>query len=211
MLSVFPQLAKAEFEEACIRLLHCYQDREHEQNDWTSVELVQEHELSCLRISKELTATTAVSPSVEAGNEVDDVQEDDNEVLESMLSPAIVVYDIFLSPVYRVPVLYFHISDSQHRYPITMTTLYNHLIPQQYKAQAERVGVIGGITICDHPVTSRPAFFIHPCQTAQVMEASLTDEHVTTYNYLLAWIGALGPCVGLNVPLALGQIMAKQG
>jgi ubiquitin-like-conjugating enzyme ATG10 len=48
-------------------------------------------------------------------------------------------------------------------------------------------------------------FFIHPCQTAEVMEASVGRKDVTPEEYLIMWIGALGKCVGLNVPLALMQ------
>lgn len=55
----------------------------------------------------------------------------------------------------------------------------------------------------DHPATNKPVFFIHPCRTAEVMEASVSERDVTTYDYLLIWMGALGKCVGLNVPLSL--------
>jgi hypothetical protein len=57
----------------------------------------------------------------------------------------------------------------------------------------------------DHPITNRPAFFIHPCQTAEVMQASIGDKAVTPEDYLIIWIGALGKCVGFNIPLALMQ------
>lgn len=56
-------------------------------------------------------------------------------------------YDIILSPSYSVPVLYFGIKDAALRYPPTMETLYGHIIPEQYKSQAETPGVIGGITV----------------------------------------------------------------
>jgi ubiquitin-like-conjugating enzyme ATG10 len=58
-----------------------------------------------------------------------------------------VEYQIVLSPSYQVPVLYFNIKDPSYRSPPTMDTLYRHLIPPHFKAQAENVGVIGGITI----------------------------------------------------------------
>jgi ubiquitin-like-conjugating enzyme ATG10 len=37
------------------------------------------------------------------------------------------------------------------------------------------------------------------------MEASVGKRNVTAEEYLMIWIGALGKCVGLNVPLALMQ------
>jgi len=101
-----------------------------------------------------------------------------------------------------VPVLYISIRDPEHRYPPTMTTLYEHLVPPQFKAQTENVGVIGGITITEHPLKNRPVFFIHPCQTADVMEASV-ESVITADKYLTIWIGAMGKAVGLNMPLQL--------
>jgi ubiquitin-like-conjugating enzyme ATG10 len=37
------------------------------------------------------------------------------------------------------------------------------------------------------------------------MEASVGKQDVTPEDYLIIWIGALGKCVGLNIPLALMQ------
>jgi ubiquitin-like-conjugating enzyme ATG10 len=58
-------------------------------------------------------------------------------------------------------------------------------------------------SVQDHPVTNKPVYFIHPCQTAEVMQASVGDRPVDAAEYLMIWMGALGKCVGLNVPLAL--------
>jgi ubiquitin-like-conjugating enzyme ATG10 len=52
-------------------------------------------------------------------------------------------------------------------------------------------------------MSNRPVFFIHPCQTTEVMEASVGKRDVTAAEYLLIWIGAMGKCVGLDIPLAL--------
>jgi ubiquitin-like-conjugating enzyme ATG10 len=57
--------------------------------------------------------------------------------------------------------------------------------------------------IQDHPATNKPVFFIHPCRTAEVIEASVSGRNIDAHDYLLMWIGALGTCVGLNVPLRL--------
>lgn len=35
------------------------------------------------------------------------------------------------------------------------------------------------------------------------MEASVSRQDIDAYDYLLMWMGALGTCVGLNVPLIL--------
>ena len=63
------------------------------------------------------------------------------------MAQATVVYDIILSPVGQVPVLYFSIHDSLHRYPPTMTTLYEHLVAPHFRPQTQNTGVIGGISM----------------------------------------------------------------
>jgi ubiquitin-like-conjugating enzyme ATG10 len=54
---------------------------------------------------------------------------------------------------------------------------------------------------------NRPVFFIHPCRTAEVMEAIVGRRTVAAYDYLLLWIGAIGKSVGLNVPLTLAGVI----
>ena len=206
MLSEFPHLTTPEFEAACNGLMAKFDRHGSDQKDWQTVENVCQHETKYLRITKSLPNVTSSVAGAGDGDEQDELEEDDDEVLQTTGEyQPLILYDILLSPVYRVPVLYISISDTQHRYPPTMATLYEHLIPPQFKAQAENGGVIGGISIQDHPATNRPVFFIHPCQTAEVLEASVDKQNITAEEYLVMWIGALGKCVGLNVPLALMQ------
>ena len=61
----------------------------------------------------------------------------------------------------------------------------------------------------DNPVTNRPAFSIHPCRTAAVLEASLIAPDVTALEYLILWVGAMGKCVGLDMPVILVQNKAS--
>jgi ubiquitin-like-conjugating enzyme ATG10 len=211
MLAASPHLTTKEFDQACIGLRQRYHQHGSSQGDWQSVEIVPSFDTTFLRITKELCRGSKFRlDSIEESQlddiEHDEIHEDDDEALHVVSGPQPVIhYDVLLSPVYRVPVLYFSISDAHHRYPPTMDTLYEHLIPSQFKAQAENAGAVGGVTINDHPATNRPVFFIHPCQTAEVMEASVGKRDTTAEEYLLIWIGALGKCVGLNVPLALVQ------
>jgi ubiquitin-like-conjugating enzyme ATG10 len=204
MLSTFPHLTTEEFAQACSDLRRRYHERGSSRGDWQSVEIIPSTDTPYLRIAKELRKDAKHDAGLHVDSEDDEVEENDDEVLNTSRNiPALIHYDIILSPVYQAPVLYFGISDPLHRYPPTMTTLYEHLIPSHFKAQAENAGVIGGVTINDHPSTNRPVFFIHPCQTAEVMEASVGNKAITAEEYLLIWVGALGGCVGLNVPLAL--------
>jgi ubiquitin-like-conjugating enzyme ATG10 len=150
MLSTFPHLITEEFEQACTDLRRRYSRHSDKQGDWLSVETVQCADTTGLRITKELiTNRGAVEAHAdEPEPEQDGIEDNDEEALQVVREPqAVIHYDILLSPVYRVPVLYFSISDPHHRYPPTMATLYEHLIPTQFKAQTESGGVIGGISV----------------------------------------------------------------
>jgi ubiquitin-like-conjugating enzyme ATG10 len=157
ILSAFPHLATKEFERACTDLCQRYHRYGAKQDGWRSVEVVQSFDSTFLRITTVLQTGSGAVDRQKDESEQDDVEEDDDEALRVIASvPAVIHYDIILSPVYRVPVLYCSISDPQHRYPPTMSTLYEHLIPSQFKAQTESGGVIGGITmnVRKHTTTS---------------------------------------------------------
>ncbi|KAF1914995.1 hypothetical protein BDU57DRAFT_520272 [Ampelomyces quisqualis] len=145
MLSAFPSLITQEFEQACSDLRQRYRRHGNEQSDWQSVEILPHFDSTYLRITKNLRS---YSGAAQHEPEQNDVEEDDDEVLQVVPDTrAVIYYDVLLSPVYRVPVLYFGVSDPQHRYPPTMTTLYEHLIAPAFKAQTENGGVIGGVTV----------------------------------------------------------------
>ncbi|KAL9112386.1 MAG: hypothetical protein Q9227_003228 [Pyrenula ochraceoflavens] len=55
----------------------------------------------------------------------------------------------------------------------------------------------------NHPVTDFPAFFIHPCNTADALRELGSDGIHSPEHYLLLWLGLVGPCVGLHVPSKL--------
>tara|TARA_R110002003_G_scaffold97_36_gene8023 strand:- start:21947 stop:22549 length:603 start_codon:yes stop_codon:yes gene_type:complete len=200
MLSGFPILSSSEFHAGCLALEERFSLHGTKQHEWISVENVQEFDAKFLRITKDL------SNHVHADADEDELSEHDDEALETEARQhAVIHHDIVLSPTYRVPVLYISIVDPLHRYPPTMAALYEHLIPPPYKEESGHAGIIGGITVTDHPVTGRPAFFIHPCRTTEVMTVIVGKEEVTAEEYLMIWIGALGRCVGLDIPLALMQ------
>ncbi|KAF2854799.1 hypothetical protein T440DRAFT_464937 [Plenodomus tracheiphilus IPT5] len=218
MLSTVPHLTNSEFDEACVTLQRKFEERRNPV--WISVDIIHQNETNFLRITKALE-TKPTTRNIESNDELEGVSdngeleldeelsETDSEVFTSPSPTPLIHFDIILSPTYLVPTLYIHISDPLHRYPPTMSTLNTYLIPPEYRGQTDGVGVMGGVTIGDHPVTGRPVFYIHPCQTAGVMEEVLKgrmgteEEEVTADEYLVMWIGALGGCVGLGVPLNL--------
>jgi ubiquitin-like-conjugating enzyme ATG10 len=157
-LRLFPQLTDAEFDEACGTLLKRFELHGRRQNEWSAVEGVSLSETKFLRITTPLALREEPSDAANDEDGETELREDDDEVAETPTSSrAVIHYDVVLSPSYRVPVLYFSISDTLHRYPPTMETLYSVVIPPAFKTQAEHVGVIGGVTItvglCGEPGT----------------------------------------------------------
>ncbi|KAF9730684.1 hypothetical protein PMIN03_002636 [Paraphaeosphaeria minitans] len=201
-----PHLSTPEFHTACTALVNSFDALQDalKKRRWLDVTLDPTENM--LRIAKELpvVANSHQDEFAHEGPEIEDDDDDDDERLHSMTNnPPIVHYDVLLSPSYRVPVLYFYVSDTLHRYPPTMDTLYSYMIAPEHVEQTKDVGVLGGVTITDHPILNRPVFFIHPCRTAQVIEASLGAREVSPIEYLLMWIGAMGKTVGLDVQIEL--------
>ncbi|KAF2792724.1 hypothetical protein K505DRAFT_408489 [Melanomma pulvis-pyrius CBS 109.77] len=205
-MSSFPLMSVLEFEQACGDLSRTFKQQSHLQSEWLSADVIQRNDSQYLKIEKLLSVLESNPANIDTEQTENEIEEDDEEVLAKLPNYEVTVeYDIVLSPSYQVPVLYFNIKDPTFRFPPTMDTLYQHIIPPHFKSQVDSIGVIGGITVTDHPITNSPAFFIHPCQTAVVLEASLASDYVTPLEYLTLWIGAMGKCVGLNIPVALAQ------
>ena len=68
--------------------------------------------------------------------------------------------------------------------------------------------MLGALSMTDHPITGLPAYFVHPCRTAEAMRGML-DGEVKPEAYLLMWFGLIGGGVGLEVPVELARAMAK--
>lgn len=55
----------------------------------------------------------------------------------------------------------------------------------------------------NHPISDLPAFFIHPCNTAEALEAICQDRSCSAEAYILIWLGLVGPPVDLYIPSQL--------
>ena len=51
-----------------------------------------------------------------------------------------------------------------------------------------------------HPISDLPAFFIHPCNTAEALQEVGLHEDVGPEEYLLLWLGLIGTGMNLHVP-----------
>lgn len=133
-----------------------------------------------------------------------------------------VEFSIVLSPVYCVPVLYFSLHDVPASSHASVEQIQDLLVPPHFSAQIKSVGVMGGISMTvslrngndrgeggeliakkNHPVTDMPVFFVHPCNTATALEETASTPEPSPLQYMLQWLGIVGACVGLHLPMDL--------
>ncbi|KAJ5894400.1 Atg10p [Penicillium taxi] len=189
-LSAWPLLNLQEFHHACQALLLQSQST----GAW-SVRLVT-HNGTSLRITQCMDVVLPDEPT-----DLQELVEDDPEALIRIdRNPTLHIdYDIVLSPTYQVPILYFALRWINYDAPIGLDAVYRYVVPAHYQSELKNVGVMGGISMGYHPISGTPAFFIHPCNTAEAM-AQIAGQNVTPGLYLLLWLGLVGHCVNLHVP-----------
>lgn len=129
-----------------------------------------------------------------------------------------VVYDTIHSPTYQVPVLYltFVKADSNKSIPLpSPDEIYYIIVSESLKAPMRDVGVMGALSMTEHPITGMPAYFVHPCRTQEVMAPLLGVEDLKSntgdpIKYLMLWLGVIGASVGLSVPVRVAKEFAEK-
>lgn len=140
-------------------------------------------------------------------------EEDDDEAISTsatkLVKPA-VIYHIIHSQVYQVPVLFITFKDLPSTLPglPLPEQVYEMLVAPSFRPQVDSVGPMGALSMTEHPITSTPAYFVHPCRTEDAMVAVAGGKDVSPKEYLLQWIGVIGQSVGLNVPFEVAQAIA---
>lgn len=152
----------------------------------------------------------ATSPNLEQA-----LHEDDEEALDrsnSEIEPFLVNYDIVLSPTYQVPVLYVTFEDTRLglRHLPSPVEVYDLLVPESYRPQIDGIGVMGALSLTDHPVLGCPAYFMHPCRTAEAMKQVSGGLNLEPEDYLLRWFGLIGQGVGLEIPIELAVAVCPE-
>lgn len=171
--------------------------------------------MSLLRITRPLRAAGA---EPRASNDLGTDEALEELDVEAVAKPAAaastaqrpsVLYDVVHSPSYQVPVLYLtflHISQPGLPSP---DEVYSLLVPDTHKPQLQTVGVMGALSMADHPTTGTPSYFVHPCQTQTAMAAVTAGRTMKPEEYLLVWLGLVGQSVGLSVPIGLAQALSS--
>ncbi len=182
---------------------------------------IYQHGTKYLRITRIFGETThGALTSEHDDHEYEDskapAEDDDDEALHrSVTSSQSIsgVFDIVHSPSYQVPVLYVQIRDlsgSRAGKTLCPDEVYELLVPTMHKAELQAVGVMGALSMTDHPITGMPAYFVHPCRTAEAMSSLIGPEaEADAAKYLLLWFGLIGSSVGLTVPVNVAQVMNK--
>ena len=146
--------------------------------------------------------------------DLDEIHEFDDEVVypppKHSHGGLRVDYDIVHSPSYQVPLLYVTVKsyDNQGWKPLQLLVdeAYRLLTPRVNREQLRNVGVVGALSITDHPVSGLPVYFVHPCRTGEAMEAVMISTKKASTKpeaYLMLWMGIIGSSVGLDMPVDL--------
>ena len=156
----------------------------------------------------------------------DEVEDEDPEALVVPTAAAkrkdldrVARYDVVYSPSYQVPILYLTFADASTGKSIPLPSadeIYDMLVPQGFKTPMRDVGVMGALSMAEHPITGVPAYFVHPCRTQEALAPLLGDtSHESgsepAVEYLLLWFGVIGASVGLSVPVNLARLIAGGG
>jgi len=120
-------------------------------------------------------------------------------------SDVLVHYDIVHSTSYQVPVLYLTFPGRGLPPP---DDVYELLVPPSQKQQMQAIGVMGALSMTEHPITTLPAYYVHPCRTQDAMLAVSGGGGMTPDRYLLLCLGIIGSSVSLSLPVDVATRMA---
>lgn len=153
----------------------------------------------------------------------DEVAIPDDDDLEALVAPAanydptrVVQCDIAYSPAYQVPVLYLTFAERSTNRSTALPSpdeVYKILVPDDFRSPMRSVGVMGALSMAEHPITGTPAFFVHPCRTQEALSPLLDNANSNAKpgnrtSYLLLWFGVVGASVGLSVPINVAKLFA---
>jgi ubiquitin-like-conjugating enzyme ATG10 len=158
----------------------------------------------------------------------DEIEDEDPEALFVPAAAAaakrqdpdrVVQYDVVYSPSYQVPVLYLTFANPSTNNksipPPSADEIYSMLVPRGFKTPMRDVGVMGALSMAEHPITGMPAYFVHPCRTQEALAPLLGDTSrkagsEPAVEYLLLWFGVIGASVGLSVPMNTARLLAER-
>ena len=123
-------------------------------------------------------------------------------------------FSVVFHDTWRVPTLYFHVHDIDGT-PITRDKVVTILLSSTRGNETNANGSImteeetwDFVSQEEHPMTGKPSFFLHPCQTAAKMELLLHQpKH---YCPLLSWMSMILPSVRCAIsPYVYNEVQKK--
>lgn len=197
--------------------------RSGDKNGWEDVRVLERFGTRYLQITKLISATAEQSAESHEETGGASIEEDDPEALVPSTTAKhhrelAVRYDIAYSPAYQVPILYITFTDPGANKPIPLPSpdeIYKLLVPDDFKCAMREVGIMGALSMSDHPITGVPAYFVHPCRTQEALApllgpASSKSGERGGLKYLLFWFGMIGSSVGLSVPVHVARLFAEK-
>lgn len=154
-----------------------------------------------------------------------DVAIPDDDDSEALITPVtsydhkrVVQCDIVYSSAYQVPVLYITFAERSKNQSVALPSpdeIHKVLVPDDFKSPMRSVGVMGALSMAEHPITGTPAYFVHPCRTQEALSPLLDNagseaKPCSEMQYLLLWFGVIGASVGLSVPISVAKSFADE-
>ena len=117
-------------------------------------------------------------------------------------------FSIVFHAIWRVPTLYFSVHDIDG-IPTTRDAVISILLDNTTNESIiSEEQTWDFVSQEEHPVTGKPSFFLHPCQTATKMEFILNQpKH---HSPLLSWMSMILPSVGCRISPIIFQQAQKQ-
>lgn len=144
----------------------------------------------------------AVADSIDLENDSDMEAEKEDDyccTVSTVMKPSGCIsceYHVVYSNSYKSPVLYFNMYTTDGKL-LTLDQIWK-LVPRQEQERLEG-NLWSLVSQSEHPILGRPFYFIHPCHTAKMMAKLLSIRSSSMGNYVLTWLSAVGPMIGLAV------------
>ncbi|XP_024981490.1 ubiquitin-like-conjugating enzyme ATG10 isoform X2 [Cynara cardunculus var. scolymus] len=135
----------------------------------------------------------------------DDEEPFDNATLSTSDDGDQYHFHVVYSPSYRVPVLYFHVQNTDGQ-PLNLDEIKTNLPTKSAKVLLESKWTF--ITQQEHPYLNRPWYMLHPCGTSEWMKLLLVgvDNSMATNGterYMISWFSVVGQVFGLKLPFEM--------
>jgi ubiquitin-like-conjugating enzyme ATG10 len=179
-----------------------------------------------LRITRHIPSALLASKDIGISQMTEDEAAIEDDDPEALVAPEakydhmrVVQCDFVYSPSYQVPVLYLTFAERSTNKPVPLLSpveVYQVLIPDEFKSAMRSVGVMGALSMAEHPISGVPAYFVHPCRTQEVMSPLIQNAEIgkaeadplKAMDYLMLWLGVIGASVGLSVPINVARLFA---